>query len=172
MGHGFRFLLAPFSLLPPLFQNFHINHSFYNIFIIIRFSSFDNISRRHTSWIIHVFCAISVTSVGKPSCLFYTFYLVYIWHCRIELFLRHLPNCPCSNFSRYIDLFQEISPRIAKQLRFQVKLHHLRRKCKNDNPGLFANAMKNPDALRIFFPKCFGGNINRWKKHNSRRIIS
>jgi hypothetical protein len=24
---------------------------------------------------------------------FYTFYLVYIWHCRIKLFLRHLPNC-------------------------------------------------------------------------------
>ena len=33
----------------PLFQNFHINHSFFKIFIIIRFSSFDNISRRHTS---------------------------------------------------------------------------------------------------------------------------
>ena len=28
------------------------------------------------------------------------------------------PHCPCSNFSRYVDLFQEISPRIAKQLRF------------------------------------------------------
>ena len=27
----------PFSLLPPLFQNFHINHSFFKIFIIIRF---------------------------------------------------------------------------------------------------------------------------------------
>ena len=68
---------------------------------------------------------------------FYTFYLVYIWHCRIKLFLKHLLNCPCSNFSRYIDLFQEISPRIAKQLRFLVKLHHLRRKCKNDNLGFF-----------------------------------
>jgi hypothetical protein len=45
------------------------------------------------------------------------FYLVYIWHCRIKLFLRHLPNCPCSNFSLYVDLFQEISPRIARQLR-------------------------------------------------------
>ena len=33
MRHGFRFLL-------PLFQNFHINHSFFKIFIIIRFSSF------------------------------------------------------------------------------------------------------------------------------------
>ena len=55
------------------------------------------------------------------------FCLVYIGYCRIKLFLRHLPNCPCSNFSRYVDLFQEISPRIAKQLRFQVKLH-LRRK--------------------------------------------
>jgi hypothetical protein len=37
---------------------------------------------------------------------------------RIKLFLRHLPNCPCSYFSPYVDLFQEISPRIAKQLRF------------------------------------------------------
>jgi hypothetical protein len=76
---------------------------------------------------IFIFRAISLTSVGKPPCLFYTFYLVYILHCRIKLFLRHLPNCPCSNFSRYVDLFQEISPRIAKQLSFQVKLHHLRR---------------------------------------------
>jgi hypothetical protein len=42
---------------------------------------------------------------------------VYIWHCRIKLFLRHLPNCPCSNFSLYVDLFQEILPRIARQLR-------------------------------------------------------
>jgi hypothetical protein len=104
--------------------------------------------------------------------VFYTFYLVYIWHCRIKLFLRHLPNCPCSNFSRYIDLFQEISPRIAKQLRFQVKLHHLRRKCKNDNPGLFANAMKNPDALRIFSPEFIGGNIHRWKNITAPTEVS
>jgi hypothetical protein len=55
MRHGFRFLLPPFSTI-LLFQNFHINHSFFKIFIIIRFSSFDNISRRHTSWIIRVFC--------------------------------------------------------------------------------------------------------------------
>ena len=98
---------------------------------------------------------------------FYTFYIVYISHCRIKLFLRHLPNCPCSNFSRYVDLFQEISPRIAKQLRFQVKLHHLRRKCKNDNPGFFTNgipAMKNPDALRIFSPELFGGKYKSLKK--------
>ena len=40
MGHEFRFLLSPF----------------FKIFIIIRFSSVDNISRRHTSWIIRVFC--------------------------------------------------------------------------------------------------------------------
>jgi hypothetical protein len=37
----------------------------------------------------------------ETPAFFYTFYLVYIWHCRIKLFLRHLPNCPCSNFSRY-----------------------------------------------------------------------
>ena len=36
MGHGFRFLLPPF-LYYPLFQNFHINHSFFKMFIIIRF---------------------------------------------------------------------------------------------------------------------------------------
>ena len=55
MGHGFRFLLPPFLYYSTLFQNFHINHSFFKIFIIIRFSSFDNISRRHTSWIIRAF---------------------------------------------------------------------------------------------------------------------
>jgi hypothetical protein len=106
---------------------------------------------------------------------FYTFYLVYIWQCRIKLFIRHLPNCPCSNFSRYVDLFQQISPRIAKQLRFWVKLHHIRRKCKNGNPGFYTNglpAMKNPDALRIFFPECLGEKYKPLKKSNSRWIIS
>jgi hypothetical protein len=33
-------------------------------------------------------------------------------------------------------------------------------------------SMKNPDALRIFFPECFGGKYKPLKKHNSRRIIS
>ena len=61
MGHGFRFLLPLFSTT-PLFQNFHINHSFFKIFIIIPFSSFDNISRRHTSWIIRVFCIHSFST--------------------------------------------------------------------------------------------------------------
>jgi hypothetical protein len=38
MGHGFRFLHPPFLYYtPPFFQNFHINHSFFKIFIIIRF---------------------------------------------------------------------------------------------------------------------------------------
>ena len=38
MGHGFRFLIPPFLYYPPpLFQNFHIKHSFFKIFIIIRF---------------------------------------------------------------------------------------------------------------------------------------
>jgi hypothetical protein len=32
--------------------------------------------------------------------------------------------------------------------------------------------MKNPDALRIFFPEYFGGKYKSLKKHNSRRIIS
>jgi hypothetical protein len=32
-----RHMNEGFSLLPPLFQNFHINHSFFKIFIIIRF---------------------------------------------------------------------------------------------------------------------------------------
>jgi hypothetical protein len=129
--------------------------------------------REKVSNSIFIFRAISLTSVGKPRVFFYTFYLVRIWHCRIKLFLRHLPNCPCSNFSLYVDLLQEISPRIAKQLRFQVKLHHLRRKCKS--PGIFTNgipAMKNPDAHRIFFPEFFGGKYKSLKKHNSRRIIS
>jgi hypothetical protein len=124
--------------------------------------------REKVSNSIFIFRAISLTSIGKPPCFFYTFYLVYIWHCRIKLFLRHLPNCPYSNFSLYVDLFQEISPRIAKQLRFQVKLHHLRRKCTNDNPEFFTNgrpAMKNPNALRIFFPEFVGGKYNPLKKH-------
>jgi hypothetical protein len=106
-----------------------------------------------------------------PVCFFYTFYLVYIWHSCIKLFLRHLPNCPCSNFSRYVDLFTEISPRIAKQLWF----HHLRRSVRTITLGFFKNgipAMKNPDALRIFFPEIFGGKYKLLKKHNSRRIIS
>jgi hypothetical protein len=30
--------------------------------------------------------------------------------------------------------------------------------------------MKTPDALRIFFPECFGGKYKPLKKHNSRRI--
>ena len=51
MGHGFRFLLLLF-LYYPLFK----------IFIIIRFSSFDNISRRHASWIIRVFCVHSFST--------------------------------------------------------------------------------------------------------------
>jgi hypothetical protein len=38
--------------------------------------------------------------------------------CACDFLARHLPNCPCSNFSLYVDLFQEISPRIARQLRF------------------------------------------------------
>ena len=50
---------------PPFFQNFH-NHSFFKIFIMIRFSSFDNISRRHTSWIIRVFC---VHSFSTNTCI-------------------------------------------------------------------------------------------------------
>ena len=125
MGHGFRFLP------PPFFQNFHINHYFFKIFIIIRFffiwqyqltsyimnntcilcpQFFDWYSiREKVSNSIFIFRAISLSSVGKPPCFIYTFYLVYIWHLR---------NCPCSNFSRYVDLFQEISPRIARQLRF------------------------------------------------------
>ena len=117
--------------------------------------------REKVSNSIFIFRAILLTSVRKPQCFFTR-------HCHIKLFLRHLPNCPCTNF-------QEISPRIAKQLRFQVKLHHLRRKCKNDNPGFFTNgipAMKNPDALQIFFPEFFGGKYKSLKKHNSRRIIS
>ena len=144
MGHGFRFLL-PFSLLPPpfFFQNFHINHSFFKIFIIIRFFLYLTISIdviHHEQYVYYVYSVSTVFRLiqykreGKQlhfhisrhiahlgwetPVFFYTFYLVYIWHCRIKLFLRHLPNCPCSNFSRYVDLFLEISPRIAKQLRF------------------------------------------------------
>ena len=52
---------SPFSLLPPCFKIFIII-PFFKIFIIIRFSSFDNISRRHTSWIIRVFCVHSFST--------------------------------------------------------------------------------------------------------------
>jgi hypothetical protein len=37
---------------------------------------------------------------------------------------------------------------------------------------LYQPAMKNPDALGIFSPECFGGKYKPLKKHNSRRIIS
>ena len=53
---------SPVFSTTPLFFKFHINHSFLKIFIIIRFSSFDNISRRHTSWIIRVFCVHSFST--------------------------------------------------------------------------------------------------------------
>ena len=103
--------------------------------------------------------------LGNPR-VFYTFYLVYIWHYRIKLFLRHLPNCPCSNFSRYVDLFQEISQRIAKQLRFQVKLHYLRQKCKNDNPGFF-NEWNTCNEKPRCAPNIFLGKYKSLKKHNT-----
>jgi len=60
-GMDFRFLLPLFSTTPLFFQNFH-SHSFFKIFMIIRFSSFVNISRRHTSWIIRVFCVHSFST--------------------------------------------------------------------------------------------------------------
>ena len=123
---------SKYSYKSFLFQNFH-NHSFFfkiwqyqqtsyimnNTCILCpQFVDWYSI-REKVSNSIFIFGAISLTSVGKSQWFFfYTFYLVYIWHCRIKLSLRHLPNCPCSNFSRYVDLFQEISPRIAKQLRF------------------------------------------------------
>ena len=53
---------SPLFSTTPFFQNFHMNHSFFKIFIIIRFSSFDNISRRRTSWIIRVFCVHSFST--------------------------------------------------------------------------------------------------------------
>ena len=68
MGHGFRFLL-PFSLLPPFFSKFSYKSFLFKIFIITRFSSFDNISRRHTSWIIRVFCVHSFSTDTE-----YTYY--------------------------------------------------------------------------------------------------
>ena len=37
MGHGFRFLPPPFSLLPPLFSKFSYKSFLFKIFIIIRF---------------------------------------------------------------------------------------------------------------------------------------
>ena len=53
---------SPLFPTTPLFQNFHIKHFFLKFIIIVRFSSFDNISRRHTSWIIHVFCVHSIST--------------------------------------------------------------------------------------------------------------
>ena len=61
-GAWISFPPPPFSLLPPPL--------FFKIFIIIRFSSFDNISRRHTSWIIRVFYCISRKTVDTE----YTYY--------------------------------------------------------------------------------------------------
>ena len=60
-GAWISFPPPPF-LYYPFFQNFNINHSFFKIFIIIPFSSFDNISRRHASSIIRVFCVHSFST--------------------------------------------------------------------------------------------------------------
>ena len=49
-GAWISFPPPPFLYYPLFFlQNIHIDYSFFKIFIIIRFSSFDNISRCHTS---------------------------------------------------------------------------------------------------------------------------
>jgi hypothetical protein len=92
---------SKFSYKSFLFQNFH-NHSF--------FSSFGNISRRHTSWIIHVFCVHSfstdTTLVGKPQCFFHWCFVVYsttrYWHIFL-LFLHILYNVILAHIS-------EVSP--------------------------------------------------------------
>jgi hypothetical protein len=38
--------------------------------------------------------------LGNAS-VFYSFYLVYIWHCRIKLFLRHLPNKKANDYENF-----------------------------------------------------------------------
>ena len=64
-GAWISFPPPPFLYYPLFFlQNIHIDYSFFKIFIIIRFSSFDNISRCHTSWIIGVFCVHSFYTVS------------------------------------------------------------------------------------------------------------
>ena len=57
-GAWISFPPPPFLYYPPFFK----------IFIIIRFSSFDNISRRHTSWIIRVFCVHCFSIVTVWTC--------------------------------------------------------------------------------------------------------
>ena len=89
-----------FSLLPPFFQNFHINHSFFKIFVIIRFSPFDNISRRHTSWIIRVFCVHSsrlnwIEVFAFPMINYRTFcnlYSIFFFNSIFYFRLMHLMN--------------------------------------------------------------------------------
>jgi hypothetical protein len=50
---------------------------------------------------LHTFSLIlyQLKKCGHRIHVLFIMYDVYIWHCRIKLFLRHLPNCPCSNFS-------------------------------------------------------------------------
>jgi hypothetical protein len=100
MARNMKMELLTFSLI--LYQSKNCGHRIHVLFMM---------------YDVYWYCQMKKKRKGNPR-VFYTFYLVYIWHCRIKLFLRHLPNCPCSNFSRYVDLFQEISTRIAKQLRF------------------------------------------------------
>jgi len=49
MGAWISFPPPPFLYYPPPFSKFSYKSFLFKIFIIIRFSSFDNISRRHTS---------------------------------------------------------------------------------------------------------------------------
>ena len=93
MGHGFRFLLPPFLYYPL---------SFFKIFIIIPFSKFDNISRRHTSWIIRVYCIEKLWRQNTRiihdvwRLLIYTmtrYWITYIYWKRKYIIYRHPFKC-------------------------------------------------------------------------------
>ena len=95
---------------------------------------------------LHFHISRHIAHLGWETPVFFTLFTLYTYGTVVSNFLRHLPNCPCSNFSRYVDLFQEMSPRITKLLCYS------RRDflgCKNSNCNLLCS--------EFFF--CKFGNI-------------
>jgi hypothetical protein len=111
LGHGFRFLLPPLGF-PNQGERYGAKYENGVAYLLSYTVSVEKMWTQNTRIIHDVWRLLYATPfsyfapyrspwLGNPS-VFDTFYLVYIWHCRIKLFLRHLPNCPCSNFSLYV----------------------------------------------------------------------
>ena len=113
---------------------------------------------------IHFHISRHIAHLGWETPLFFTLFTLYTYGTVVSNFLRHLPNCPCSNFSRYVDIFQEISPRITKLLCYS------RRDflgCKNSNCNLYCSEFFFVN-LETFYQACAGKYVDEPKKR--RRI--